>query len=158
MGTDANGYNFWPNMLSATGDGKRVSYVYRKPKSGGLGADHTGALEYRHVWMVRHDGLLFASGSHITADEYTKFVVDEAIARYHAEGLDAALEHHDIAESVDGKGSWVGDRRGVGNCGRCVIFAFHQPRYAQIQSRSTSQYKYVEPLLLEALVVRMCSK
>ena len=51
--------------------------------------------------MVRHDGLLFASGWHKSADEYTKFVVDEAIARFHAEGLDATLEHYNRAESVD---------------------------------------------------------
>ena len=51
--------------------------------------------------MVRHDGLLFASGWHISADEYTKFVVDEAITRFHAEGLDATLEHYNRAESVD---------------------------------------------------------
>ena len=50
--------------------------------------------------MVRHDGLLFASGWHISADEYTKFVVDEGIARFHAEGLGATLEHCNRAESV----------------------------------------------------------
>ena len=34
VGTDANGYNFGPEMLSATEDGKWVSYVYRNPESG----------------------------------------------------------------------------------------------------------------------------
>ncbi len=103
VGTDANGYNFGPDMLSATEDGKWVSYVYRNPESGGIGADHSGALEYKHVWVVRHDGLLFASGWHVSADEYTKFVVDEAIARYHAEGLDAALEYYNGPGSVNGQ-------------------------------------------------------
>ena len=103
VGTDANGYNFGPDMLSATEEGKWVSYVYRNPESGGIGPGHTGALEYKHVWAVRHDGLLFASGWHVTADEYTRFVVDEAIARYHADGLDAALAHYNTAESVDGQ-------------------------------------------------------
>ena len=101
VGTDATGYNFGPDMLSATEDGKWVSYVYRNPESGGIGADHTGALEYKHVWVVRHDGLLFASGWHISADEYTKYVVDEAIARYHADGLDATLAHYNNPDSVD---------------------------------------------------------
>ena len=101
VGTDANGYNFGPDMLSATEDGKWVSYVYRNPESGGIGADHTGALEYKHVWVVRHDGLLFASGWHISADEYTKFVVDEAIARYHAEGLEASLAYYNNPDNVD---------------------------------------------------------
>ena len=103
VSTDATGYNFGPDMLSATEEGKWVSYVYQNPESGGIGDDHTGALEYKHVWAVRHDGLLFASGWHISADEYTKYVVDEAIARYHAEGLEASLEHYTSAASVDGQ-------------------------------------------------------
>ena len=101
VGTDANGYNFGPDMLSAAEDGKWVSYVYRNPESGGIGLDHTGALEYKHVWVVRHDGLLFASGWHISADQYTKFAVDEAIARYHADGLEAALAYYNNPDSVD---------------------------------------------------------
>ena len=78
-----------------------MSYVFRNPQSGGIEADHTGALEYKHVWAVRHDGLLFASGWHISADAYTQFVVDEAIARYHADGLEAALGYYNHPESVD---------------------------------------------------------
>ena len=88
-------------MLSATEAGKWVSYVYRNPESGGIGADHTGALEYKHVWVVKHEGLLFASGWHISADQYTQFVVDEAIARYHADGLDSTLAYYNNPESVD---------------------------------------------------------
>ena len=42
VGTDANGYNFGPDMLSATEDGKWVSYVYQNPESGGIGAGYTG--------------------------------------------------------------------------------------------------------------------
>lgn len=38
VGTDANGYEFGPEMLSATEDGKWVSYVYRNPESGGIGS------------------------------------------------------------------------------------------------------------------------
>ena len=101
VGIDANGYNFGPDMLSAAEDGKWVSYVYRNPESGGIGDDHTGALEYKHVWVVRHNGLLYASGWHISADEYTKFVVDEAIARYHADGLEATLAYYNSRDSVD---------------------------------------------------------
>ena len=101
VGTDANGYNFGSEMLSATEDGKWVSYVYRNPESEGIGTDHTGAMEYKHVWTVRHDGLLFASGWHVTADKYTQFVVDEAISRYHADGLDATLAYYNSPDSVD---------------------------------------------------------
>ena len=46
---------------------------------------------------MRHDGLLFASGWYVSADEYTQFVVDEAIARYHADGLETTLPYYDNA-------------------------------------------------------------
>ena len=101
VGIDANGYRFGPDLLSTTEEGKWVSYVYRNPESGGFGPDHTGALEYKHVWAVRHDGLLFASGWHVDADEYTRFVVEEAIARYQVDGLEETLSHYNSAESVD---------------------------------------------------------
>ncbi len=78
-----------------------MTYMYRHPESGGIRADHAGALEYKHVWAVQHDGLLLASGWHISTDEYTKFVVDEAIARYHAYGLDASLDYYNHPDSVD---------------------------------------------------------
>ena len=101
IGTDANGYNFGPDMLSATGEGKWVSYVFRNPESGSLGSDHIGTHEYKHVWVVSHDGLLFASGWYVSADEFTKFVVDEAIARYHAQGLEETLAYYNDPKSVD---------------------------------------------------------
>ncbi len=57
---------------------------------------------------------------------YTKFVVDRAIARYEAEGLDAALAHFNSPDSVDGQwyvfvidendivvGHYAADRRGL---------------------------------------------
>ena len=46
---DANGYNFGPDMLSATEEGKWVSYVYQNPESGGIGAGYTGELEMKNV-------------------------------------------------------------------------------------------------------------
>ena len=50
---------------------------------------------------MSHDGLLFASGWYVSADEYTKFVVDEAIARYHAEGRGETLAYYNDPKSVD---------------------------------------------------------
>ena len=103
VGTDANGYNFGPEMLSATEEGRWVSYVYSNPESALRNPDHAGLLEYKHVWVVRHDGLLFASGWHISADQYTRFVVEEAIARLHSDGLEPTLEYYGSPESVDGQ-------------------------------------------------------
>ncbi len=91
VGTDANGYNFGPEMLSATEDGKWVSYVYENPETGGLGADF-GQWELKNVWVVRHDGLLFASGWYISADEFTKQLVSIAIDKFRSAGLQATID------------------------------------------------------------------
>ena len=109
IGTDANGYNFGPGMLSATEDGKWVSYVYRNPESEIPGSDHIGTHEYKHVWVVRHDGLLFASGWYVSADEFTMFFVDEAIRKYHSEGLDATVAYYNTLGMLTGNGlpSWL---------------------------------------------------
>ena len=114
IGTDANGYNFGPGMLSATEDGKWVSYVYRNPESEIPGSDHIGTHEYKHVWVVRHDGLLFASGWYVSADEFTKFFVDEAIRKYHSEGLDATVAYYNSPGNVNGQWfAFLADRKGM---------------------------------------------
>ena len=91
VGTDANGYNFGPDMLSATGEGKWVSYVFRNPESGGLGPDNSGDLQLKNAWVVRHDGLLFASGWHVIADEFTKSLVFAAVNKFRSAGLEATI-------------------------------------------------------------------
>ena len=95
IGTDATGYIFGPDMLSATQDGKWVSYVFKNPA--------TGEIESKHSWVVRHDGLLFGSGWYTDPAEYTKRFVDEAIARYQSEGLEDTLAYYNTPESVDGQ-------------------------------------------------------
>ena len=79
VGADANGYGFGPAMLSATEDGKWVSYVYNNPESGGIGSDF-GGLWLKNVWVERRDGPLFASGWYIDADAFTEHLV--SVARY----------------------------------------------------------------------------
>ena len=102
VGTDANGYNFGPDMLSATEDGKWVSYVYRNPESGGIGDDHTGTLQLKNAWVVRHDGLLFASGWYIIADEFTKFLVATAARVFREVGLEGTIAYFASPEIVFG--------------------------------------------------------
>ena len=62
VGTDAEGYNFGPDMLAATEEGQWVSFVFANPESELTEPDHTGAVKFKHAWVVRHDGLLFGSG------------------------------------------------------------------------------------------------
>ena len=100
VGTDANGYNFGPDMLSATGEGKWVSYVFRNPESGSLGSDHSGTLQLKNAWVVRHDGLLFASGWYVNADEFTKSLVFAAVSKFRSAGLEATIAYFTGPESV----------------------------------------------------------
>ena len=71
-------------MLSSTEEGKWVSYVYRNPESGGLGSDD---FDLKNVWVARHDGLLFASGWYISADEFTENLVSLAVESFRSGGL-----------------------------------------------------------------------
>ncbi len=117
VGTDANGYEFGPEMLSADEGGKWVSYVYRNPESGGIGS---GDFELKNVWVEKRDGLLFASGWYIDADEFTRMLVSVAVDKYREvglggtmeyfaspgsalAGLEAAIDYYNAAETVDGR-------------------------------------------------------
>ena len=119
VGTDFNGYEFGPDMLSATEEGKWVSYVYENPESGGIGSDNTGALQLKNAWVVRHDGLLFGSGWYVSADEFTKALVAAAVEAFRAgglagviayfaspdvefTGLRSAIEYYNSADNVEG--------------------------------------------------------
>ena len=117
VGTDANGYEFGPEMLAATEDGKWVSYVYRNPESGGIGS---GDFELKNVWVEKHDGLLFASGWYIDADAFTEQLVSVSVNKYREvglagtmayfaspgsalAGLEEAIDYYNAAETIDGK-------------------------------------------------------
>ena len=99
VGTDLNGYNFGPDMLSATEDGRWVSYVYRNPESGGLGSDDTSTVQLKNAWVQRHDGLLFASGWYVIADEFTKDFVAAGVEQFRQGGLEAVVEYFTSPDS-----------------------------------------------------------
>ena len=118
VGTDANGYEFGPEMLAATEEGKWVSYVYRNPESGDIGSGFDD-VELKNVWVTKHDGLLFASGWYIDADIFTRQLVAVAVDKYREvglpgtmayfaspgsvlAGLEAAVAYYNAAETVDG--------------------------------------------------------
>ena len=93
VGTDANGYNFGPDMLSATEEGKWVSYVYKNPQTGSISPEYLGDVDLKNVWVVRHDGLLFASGWYINADEFTKSLVATAARVFSEVGLEGTIAY-----------------------------------------------------------------
>ncbi len=128
VGTDANGYEFGPEMLSADEEGKWVSYVYRNPESGGIGS---GDFELKNAWVMKRDGLLFGSGWYIDADQFTRMLVSVAVDKYRdlglegtiayfaspgsaLAGLEAAIAYYNAAETVDGRWfAFIGGPDGV---------------------------------------------
>ena len=51
---DSTGYFFGDDVLSATEEGKWISYLASNPE--------TGEEARKHTWVVRHDDLFFGSG------------------------------------------------------------------------------------------------
>ena len=93
VGTDANGYHFGPEMLAATEEGKWVSYVYQNPENGRIGSGDFSDLELKNAWVARRDGLLFASGWYIDADEFTKSLVATAARVFREVGLEGSIAY-----------------------------------------------------------------
>ncbi len=92
VGYDANGYRFGPEMLSATEDGRWVSYVYSNPERGSLSPEGLSDVELKNAWVVRHDDLLFASGWYINVDEFTQDIVSAVVQLFGSVGLEGVIE------------------------------------------------------------------
>ena len=100
VGTDANGYNFGAEMLSAPEEGKWVSYVYNNPEVSSPSTEGVDHYHLKRAWVVRHDGVLFGSGWYIDSDEHIKSLVTAAVRTFRSVGLEATVEHFASAESV----------------------------------------------------------
>ncbi len=105
LGVDVAGYRFGEVMVGAGEQGLWVDYLFLNP--------NTGNQEFKHAWVVRHDGLLFGSGWYqvlpsspldvTRADpaEYTVAFVDRAVRYYRAHGRAGAVQYYNTPESVD---------------------------------------------------------
>ena len=103
LGTDANGYNFGQEMLSAGEEGRWVSYVYGNPEIRSIGNDF-GELQLKNAWVVRHDGLLLGSGWYVDADEFTKSFVAAAVSKFREVGLEGTVEYFTGSEESEFSG------------------------------------------------------
>ena len=92
VGIDVNGYRFGPEMLSATEDGRWVSYVYTNPQRSGIRTDDLSEVELKNVWVVRHDDLLFASGWYIDVDQLTQDTVASVVDLFATAGLQGVID------------------------------------------------------------------
>ena len=99
----ATGPNGYPAGLAtamvADEDGEWFDYTYPNPT--------TGAVETKHSWVVRHDGMVFGSGWYepgprkSDAARYTQSVVRQALNLYDALGLEETVAYYKTEESVD---------------------------------------------------------
>ena len=106
LGTDVTGYNFGADMVTADENGKWVDYVYLNPADG-------FAYERKHSWVIKYGGLIFGSGWYerdVQPDTlkdnpraYARALVEQATARYDADGRAAIAEQYNRPESVDGQ-------------------------------------------------------
>ena len=171
VGTDVNGYEFGPDMLSATEEGKWVSYVYRNPESGGIGS-HFGELEIKNAWVMRHDGLLFASGWYIDGDDFTEKLVSIAVDKYREgglggtmayfaspgsalAGLESAIAYYNTTETVEGHWfAFIGDPHGkiVGHADQAMIGLDVQELFGEETFEATEAGVWVESESLRVFV------
>ena len=106
--TDSTGYFYGQIIASASGQGRWVTATLPNPVN--------DLEQTKHLWAVKHDGLIFVSGWYETpeiaeldvperedVDGYTKYVVNQAIARYEIEGRDATVDYYNTEASVDGE-------------------------------------------------------
>ena len=52
-----------------------------------------GDVDLKNAWVVRHDGLLFASGWYIDVDQFTKDIVAAVVDQFRSVGLEATVEY-----------------------------------------------------------------
>ena len=114
IGTDikdvvgSDGQELGKEIAQATEEGHWVEYLWPNPV--------TLREEHKAAWVVRHDGLIFASG-YYTSDteagpppwqgtdprEYTVAYVQRAIERYKSDGLEAMRAYYNSVASIEGE-------------------------------------------------------
>ena len=114
IGTDvkdvvgSNGYELGIEIAKATAEGHWVEYLWPNPV--------TGREEPKTTWVVRHEGLIFASGYYtpdptaeppawLDADprEYTVEYVQAAIDRYERDGLESMTSYYNSTAAFEGQ-------------------------------------------------------
>ncbi len=104
----SNGYELGIEIAKATAEGHWVEYLWPNPV--------TGREEPKTTWVVRHEGLIFASGYYtpdpmaeppawLNADprEYTVAYVQAAIERYERDGLESMTNYYNSTAAFEGQ-------------------------------------------------------
>ena len=84
IGVDSTGYRFGDSILAGSSQGHWVDYIFANPV--------TGNQEYKHTWVVHHDGLIFAAGWYQVLPNFSTIEIspiDEAQSSSSSSGEDA---------------------------------------------------------------------
>ena len=107
VGVDIAGNRFGPRFLEVPEAGAWIRYYFRNPDSANC--------ERKHAWAVRRGEVILGSDwsedavsepmlpSKCEPADYTVATVEQAVARYRAEGREASIAYHSSADSVDGR-------------------------------------------------------
>ena len=114
IGTDikdvvgSDGFALGEEIATATAAGQWIEYLWPDPVS--------GVEEPKSTWVIRHDGIVFAAGYYTPAPDpeppawqdadpvaYTVEYVEQAIARYERDGLDAMVDYYNSVASFHGQ-------------------------------------------------------
>ena len=106
--TDTTGYELGEEIAKATEEGHWVDYLWPNPV--------TQVPEPKSAWVMRHDGLIFASGYYTPdpnaeppawqdadPETYTETYVKNAIARYKRDGLESMKAYYNSVVSFEGE-------------------------------------------------------
>lgn len=104
----SDGYELGKEIAKATETGHWVEYLWPHPVTGVEGP--------KSAWVIRHGGLIFASGYYdpdteaeepawkgADPQEYTVTYVEQAIARYDRDGLEAMKNYYNSVASFEGQ-------------------------------------------------------
>ena len=104
----SDGQKLGAEIATATAAGQWIEYLWPDPVS--------GVEEPKSTWAIRHDGIIFAAGYYAPALDpelpawqdadpvaYTVEYVDQAIARYERDGLDAMVDYYNSVASFHGQ-------------------------------------------------------
>ena len=104
----SDGQKLGEEIAKATQEGQWIEYPWPDPV--------TGVEEPKSTWAIRHDGIIFASGYYTPALDaeppawqdadpvaYTVEYVEQAIARYERDGLEAMVDYYNSVASFHGQ-------------------------------------------------------
>ena len=65
--------------------------MYSNPERSGIRPEDLSEVELKNAWVVRHEGLLIASGWYIDVDQFTQDIVAAVVDLFRTDGLEGII-------------------------------------------------------------------